>query len=79
MVENRDLLKEGLGILVGRIKSTGATQFSFMESLKTAMQYLENFGNTVPDIYTAVTLLKLLITLSEKAESKALTKKLGKI
>ena len=78
MLENRDLLKEGLGVLVGRIKSTGATQFSFMESLKTAMQYLENFGNTVPDIYTAVTLLKLLITLSEKAESKSLTKKLGK-
>ena len=34
MLENRDLLKEGLGVLVGRIKSTGATQFSFMESLK---------------------------------------------
>lgn len=42
------------------------------------MQYLENFGNTIPDINTAVTLLKLLITLSEKAESKELSKKLGK-
>ena len=42
------------------------------------MQYLENFANTIPDIYTAVTLLKLLITLSEKAESKDLSKKLGK-
>ena len=42
------------------------------------MQYLENFGNTIPDIHTAVTLLKLLITLSEKAESKSLSQKLGK-
>ncbi|KAH3820459.1 hypothetical protein DPMN_122205 [Dreissena polymorpha] len=41
------------------------------------MQYIANFANTAPDIYTAVTLLKLLISLAEKADDQTLMKKLG--
>lgn len=39
VLENRDLLKEGLGVLVGRIKSTETTQFSFLDSLKSVLSF----------------------------------------
>ncbi|XP_060605548.1 Fanconi anemia group D2 protein-like [Ruditapes philippinarum] len=76
MVENRDLLKEGLGVLVQRIKTAGHSQMSLKDLVKTAVKYISNFANTVPDIGTAVTLLKVLTSLCEKSEDRQLTRKL---
>ncbi|XP_053376879.1 Fanconi anemia group D2 protein-like [Mercenaria mercenaria] len=76
MVENRDLLKEALGVLVQRIKTSGHSQMSLKDLVKTAIKYISNFANTVPDISTAVALLKVLTTLCEKTEDRQLTKTL---
>lgn len=45
---------------------------------RTAVKYVGNFANTVPDISTAVALLKLINCLCEKTDDKQLTKTSGK-
>lgn len=74
--ENRDLLKATLSVLVKRIKSSDQTQLSLTDLVKTSMQYVSNFSNTVPDVSTAFTLIKLLVALTEKVEDKQLSRKL---
>ncbi|XP_052284224.1 Fanconi anemia group D2 protein-like isoform X1 [Dreissena polymorpha] len=76
MSDNRSLLKEALKVLINRIRAGGPTQMSMKDVCRLAMQYIANFANTAPDIYTAVTLLKLLISLAEKADDQTLMKKL---
>lgn len=75
MVENKSLLKEGLITLVSRIKTVGSTQFTFQDALKSAFQYIENFAGTVPKLSTAVMLIKVMLTLAEKSDSKETCRK----
>lgn len=75
MVENKSLQKEGLITLVSRIKTVGSTQFTFQEALKSAFQYIENFAGTVPKLSTAVMLIKVMLTLAEKSDSKETCRK----
>ncbi|XP_069142684.1 Fanconi anemia group D2 protein-like [Argopecten irradians] len=72
MTENRALLKEALGILVARIKSFTASQIGLQDLVKTSYQYIGNFASTVPNLNTAVTLLKFLISLADKANTEDL-------
>ncbi|XP_061195193.1 Fanconi anemia group D2 protein-like [Saccostrea echinata] len=75
MVENKSLLKEGLTTLMSRIKTVGSTQLSFTEVLKSSFQYIENFAGTVPKLGTAVMLIKVMLTLAEKSDSKETSRK----
>ncbi|XP_041347848.1 LOW QUALITY PROTEIN: Fanconi anemia group D2 protein-like [Gigantopelta aegis] len=77
VTENQPLLKEALCILVGRIKTLGSTQVSFQDLVSIVFQYLENFAATVPNISTAVTLIKLLGALTAKVDNQKLSSKLG--
>ncbi|KAK3612016.1 hypothetical protein CHS0354_021690 [Potamilus streckersoni] len=78
MPENRDLLKEGLNVLVHRIKSHGQTQMIFSDLLIGAIKYVENLVSIVPDLTTAVLVMKLLICLTEKGKSHDSGKNLAK-
>jgi len=51
--------------------------FTYLIYYRSAMQYVANCSTTVPDLYTAVTLLKLLTCLADKSEEIVLTRKLG--
>ncbi|XP_021343216.1 Fanconi anemia group D2 protein-like [Mizuhopecten yessoensis] len=76
MTENKALLKEALGILVARIKTFTASQTGLQELVKTSHQYVANFANTVPNLTTAVTVLKVLITLGDKVNTDDLQVKI---
>ncbi|KAL4226050.1 Fanconi anemia group D2 protein [Mactra antiquata] len=73
MVENRSLLKEALSVLVKRIKSSDTSQLSYQDLVVHSVKYMSKFSSTIPDITTAVTLLKVLTTLCEKSDNKQLT------
>lgn len=45
--------------------------------LRLGIRYIEKFASTVPDLTTAVMLIKLLAVLEEKSESDSLSKKIG--
>ncbi|KAK3101624.1 hypothetical protein FSP39_004973 [Pinctada imbricata] len=88
MTENRDLFKEVLETIASRIKSSAATQAGFQELIKQVIcpliilcsfQYIENFAETVPNLKTGITLVKLLSTLSEKSDSTNLTGKITNV
>ncbi|KAL5014959.1 hypothetical protein ScPMuIL_009229, partial [Solemya velum] len=79
MSENQELMKEGLTVLVCRIKSTGQTQLGQKDLLQSAFQYVKNFESTVPNMSTAVTLAKLLLCLAKKIDSEDALHKIGEI
>ncbi|XP_076105835.1 Fanconi anemia group D2 protein-like [Mytilus galloprovincialis] len=73
MSDNKSLFKEGLGTLVSRIKTTsGSTQISRQDLIKTSFQYIKNFADMVPNIATAVSVVKLLTVLADKSDSRDL-------
>ncbi|XP_013394620.1 Fanconi anemia group D2 protein [Lingula anatina] len=69
MAEHKPLLKEGLVVLASRMKGAAAKNMTFQELLKQNFQYLENFSGFVPNLMTAVTLVKLLVVMAEKGDS----------
>ncbi|XP_078340386.1 Fanconi anemia group D2 protein-like [Crassostrea virginica] len=75
MVENKPYLKEGLITLVSRTKTVGSSEITFQEALKSAFQYIQNFAETVPKLGTAVMLIKVMLALAEKSDSKETSRK----
>ncbi|KAL8611263.1 hypothetical protein ACOMHN_013694 [Nucella lapillus] len=77
--ENRQLFKDSLGVLVGRVKVTGPTQQSALELIKGAYQYVEKFSETVPNLPCATSLVRLLTVLANRAEEEMLQHKLAEL
>uniref|UniRef100_A0ABM0MZN2 Fanconi anemia group D2 protein-like n=1 Tax=Saccoglossus kowalevskii TaxID=10224 RepID=A0ABM0MZN2_SACKO len=75
--ENKNLLKKALTILSTRIKVTGPSQSNFQEILRQSFNYLENFSSTVPNLTSAVTLIKLLVALSERTDTEEFNEKIA--
>ncbi|XP_022104971.1 Fanconi anemia group D2 protein-like isoform X2 [Acanthaster planci] len=67
--ENKALFLDGLKVLTARIRSSSRTQLSAKQLHKHAFTYLEKFLDTLPDLPSAVCLLRLLISLSELPEA----------
>ncbi|XP_072026579.1 Fanconi anemia group D2 protein-like [Amphiura filiformis] len=68
---NKELLEEALGVLNARMKGTSQTQFTFKQLISNSFQYLEKFSETIPKLSTAVILVKLLVSLSDKYDDPA--------
>ncbi|CAG2221946.1 FANCD2 [Mytilus edulis] len=67
-ISRQDLIK-----YVSRIKTTsGSTQISRQDLIKTSFQYIKNFADMVPNISTAVSVVKLLTVLADKSDSRDL-------
>ncbi|XP_046358167.2 Fanconi anemia group D2 protein-like [Haliotis rufescens] len=80
MAENRQLLKDGLNILVSRIKtSSSSSQSSFHDLVRGAFNYCQNFAATVSNLPAAVTLLRLLMALVEKTALPELSGKVAEL
>ncbi|XP_048586773.1 Fanconi anemia group D2 protein isoform X2 [Nematostella vectensis] len=67
---NLGALKTAVGVLASRTKLSSTSQPDFREQIKQAFHYLEQFSGTVPDMATALSLTKLLVEVSERAEDK---------
>ncbi|XP_038054583.1 Fanconi anemia group D2 protein-like isoform X2 [Patiria miniata] len=67
--ENKSLFLDALKVLTSRIKSSGRTQLTAKQLHKHAFSYLEKFLDTVPDLSSAIFLLRLLVSLSEHSET----------
>lgn len=63
---NSALLTSILSVIAGRIKANTNTNLSLQESFNLTVNYMYNFGNTIPNIQAAVKLTELLVTLTEK-------------
>ncbi|XP_005107672.1 Fanconi anemia group D2 protein [Aplysia californica] len=77
---HKPLLKEALLIVFRRMRAS-QDQSSFVsqqDSLSCTFQYLSNFVETIPTLEAAVTLLKLLAGLAERAGSEQMNVKLTK-
>uniref|UniRef100_A0A0B7AU15 Fanconi anemia group D2 protein n=1 Tax=Arion vulgaris TaxID=1028688 RepID=A0A0B7AU15_9EUPU len=77
--ENKPLLKNALKVMVTRMMSS-KEQSSFVsqeDSLISSFQYFGNLVDTVPNLETAVTLLKLLMVFAEKCQDRRLNTKLA--
>ncbi|XP_076469253.1 Fanconi anemia group D2 protein-like isoform X2 [Babylonia areolata] len=79
LAENRQLWKDSLSVLVGRVKVTGPTQQSVSELIKGAYQYIEKFSDTVPNLPSAASLVRLLTVLANRAEDETLQHKLAEL
>ncbi|KAK1901245.1 Fanconi anemia group D2 protein [Dissostichus eleginoides] len=66
----RSLLKKALGVLAERLKE-GSAELTLEQLVKHSFKYLMNFCSTMPNLSTALTLSKLLSTVSERGGDPA--------
>ncbi|CAI9740292.1 Fanconi anemia group D2 protein-like [Octopus vulgaris] len=64
--KNTKLFNSALSILATRINPSDSTCLPQQQSIKLAIEYLQNFSDTSPNVQTAVKLVEILITLVEK-------------
>eukprot|EP00106_Octopus_bimaculoides_P014229 XP_014781671.1 PREDICTED: Fanconi anemia group D2 protein-like [Octopus bimaculoides] len=64
--KNTNLFNSALSILATRINPSDSTCLPQQQSIKLAIEYLQNFSDTSPNVQTAVKLVEILITLVEK-------------
>ncbi|XP_060621713.2 Fanconi anemia group D2 protein [Anolis sagrei] len=76
--ENHNLLKLGLHVLTDRLKP-GEKEFPLEELLSQSFQYLLNFQHSVPNIFCALSLTRLLLVIAEKSVVNLKHKEIGSI
>ncbi|KAJ0068462.1 hypothetical protein NL108_008405, partial [Boleophthalmus pectinirostris] len=70
----RNSLKKALEVFAGRLKEE-ETELSLEQLVKCSFEYLQNFRNTMPSLSTALCLMQLLSTVSEKGGHAATYRK----
>ncbi|XP_015262873.1 PREDICTED: Fanconi anemia group D2 protein [Gekko japonicus] len=76
--ENHSLLKTGLQVLAHRLKP-GEKELPLEELLRQSFQYLQNFQDSVPNIYCALSLTQLLLAVAEKSVTNLKNDKIASI
>ncbi|XP_063282530.1 Fanconi anemia group D2 protein [Pelobates fuscus] len=76
--DNRKLLKSALGVLAGRFKEMDA-ELTLEELISQSFNYLKNLHSSTPSCSSALTLIQLLIVLSEKANSSQYREKIASL
>ncbi|KAK7909665.1 hypothetical protein WMY93_014349 [Mugilogobius chulae] len=61
----RSVMKKALEVLAGRLKE-GETELGLEQLVKYSFEYLQNFKTSMPSLSTALCLMQLLSTVSEK-------------
>ncbi|KAM8930382.1 Fanconi anemia group D2 protein isoform 4-T4 [Pelodytes ibericus] len=76
--ENRKLLKSALAVLAGRFKEMD-TELALDKLVSQSFKYLQNLHSSVPSCSASLSLIQLLIVLTEKANSPEYQEKIGSL
>ncbi|XP_071810263.1 Fanconi anemia group D2 protein-like [Asterias amurensis] len=77
--ESKTVFEDALTVLTARTKSSKRSQLTSKQLHKNAFTYLEKFMETLPDLPSAVLLLRLLVSLDELTDAPDNRKKLASL